>query len=128
MPGHTLELDVFLDPGNTESTGRFGDRAGIVVDILDCGTDLVSADGNDLVHVVAADIEGVLADLRHRHAVGEQPDLRQHHALTGGHGGLQAIGIVRFDADDLDFRAQVFHVGGDTGDQTAAADRHEDRV
>jgi hypothetical protein len=24
---------------------------------------------------MAADVEGVLADLRHRHAVGEQPDL-----------------------------------------------------
>ena len=76
----------------------------------------------------AADIERVLADLRHRHTVGEQPDLRQHHALARCHRGLQAVGVVRLDADHLDFRAQVLHVGGDTGDQAAATDRHEDRV
>ncbi|WGW99243.1 hypothetical protein QJ974_01740 [Pseudomonas aeruginosa] len=39
--------------------------------------DLVGADGDHFVDVVLADVEGVLADLRHRHAVGEQPDLAQ---------------------------------------------------
>ncbi|MNZ76598.1 hypothetical protein D3C78_951110 [compost metagenome] len=70
----------------------------------------------------------MLADLRHCHAIGKQPDLRQHHTLTRGHGGLQAVGVVRLDADHLDLRAQVLHVGGDAGDQAAATDRDEDRV
>ncbi|MCY1520347.1 hypothetical protein D9M68_551220 [compost metagenome] len=70
----------------------------------------------------------MLADLRHRHAVGEQPDLRQHHPLAGGHGRLQAVGVVRLDADHLDLRAQVLHVGGDARHQAAAANRHEDGV
>ncbi|MNH32577.1 hypothetical protein D3C79_930330 [compost metagenome] len=70
----------------------------------------------------------MLTDLRHRYAVGEQPNLRQHHALTGGHGGLQAIGVVRLDADHFDFWTQVLHVSGDTSDQAAAAHRYEDRV
>ncbi len=78
--------------------------------------------------MMAADIEGVLADLRHRHAVGEQPDLRQHHALAGRHGRLQAVGVVRLDANHLDFRAQVLHVGSNASDQATATHRHEDRV
>jgi len=70
----------------------------------------------------------VLADLRHRHAVGKNPNRRQDHALTRGHGSLQAVGVVRLDADDLDFRAQVFHVRRDARDQTTAAHGYEDRI
>ncbi|MNF66796.1 hypothetical protein D3C84_485940 [compost metagenome] len=75
-----------------------------------------------------ADLEVVRADLRHRHPVGEQPDLVQHHALAGGQGGLQAVGVLRLDADHLHLGAQVLHIGGDAGDQAAAAHRHEDGV
>ena len=128
LPGDATLLDVLLDPCHPKGPGRFGDRAGIVVDILDCRTDLVGADRDDLVDVVLADIEGVLADLRHGHAVGEDAHARQHHPLAGGHGHLQAVGIVRLDTDDPDFRAQVFHVCGDAGDQAAATDRYEDRI
>ncbi len=78
--------------------------------------------------MVTADLEGVLADLRHCHAVGEQPDLGQDHALARRHGRLQTVGVVRFHADDLDLRAQVLHVGGDSSDQPATAHRHEDGV
>ena len=78
--------------------------------------------------MVLADVEGVLADLRHRHAVGEQPDLAQHHPLAGGHGRLQAVRLVRLDADHLDLRTQVLDVGGDAGDQSATAHRDEDRI
>ena len=70
----------------------------------------------------------MLADLRHRHAVGKQPDTRQHHALTSGHGRLQAIGIIRLHANDLDLRAQVLHIRGDPGDQPTATARHENSV
>ncbi|MCY1231417.1 hypothetical protein D9M72_438640 [compost metagenome] len=75
-----------------------------------------------------ADLEVVRTDLRHRHAIGEQPDLPKHHALAGGHGGLQAIGVFRLDTDHLHVRTQVLHIGGDPRDQAAAAHRHEDGV
>ena len=71
-----LTLDVLLDPGHGQRAGRLGDRTGIVVDVLDCRTDFVGADGDHFIDVILADIEGVLADLRHCHAVGEQPDHR----------------------------------------------------
>ncbi len=123
-----VHLHVSLDARHAQCPRRLGDRTGIIVDVLDRRADFVGADGDDFVHVMAADVEGVLANLSHRHAIGKQPDLRQHHPLTSGHGGLQAVGVVRFNANDLDFRAQVLHVGGDAGDQAAAADRHENRV
>ncbi len=77
---------------------------------------------------MAAHFKGVMADLRDRHAIGKQPDLAQHHALPGGHRRLQAVGVVRLDANDLDLRAQVFHIRRDTGNQTAATDRNKDRI
>ncbi|MCY1175150.1 hypothetical protein D9M73_153740 [compost metagenome] len=88
---NAFELDVLLDPGHAQCAGRFGDRAGIVVDILDGCTDFVSADGDHFIDIGLADVKGVLADLRYGHTVGEQPDLRQHHPLARSHGGLQAI-------------------------------------
>ena len=78
--------------------------------------------------MVLADLEVASADLRHRHPVGEQPDLAQHHPFAGGQRRLQAVGILRLDADHANIRTQVLDVGGDPGDQAAAADRHEDRV
>ncbi|OSR67940.1 hypothetical protein BV326_04072 [Pseudomonas syringae pv. actinidiae] len=70
----------------------------------------------------------MMANLRHRHAVGKQPDLAQHHALACCHRRLQAVGVVRLDADDLDLRPQVFHVRCNPGNQAATTDRHKDRV
>ncbi|MCY1413872.1 hypothetical protein D9M71_293090 [compost metagenome] len=68
------------------------------------------------------------ADLRHRHTIGEGADLRQDHPLTSSHGSLQAVGILRFDANHLHLGAQVLHIGGNAGDQPAAAHRHEDGI
>ncbi|KKY54547.1 hypothetical protein AAY86_00005, partial [Pseudomonas amygdali pv. tabaci str. ATCC 11528] len=95
-------LDVFLDPGNTQRARRLGDRAGVVVDVLDRRADFIGADGDHLIDIMTAHFKGVMADLRHRHAIGKQPDLAQHHALPGGHRRLQAVGVVRLDADHLD--------------------------
>ncbi|VVP47573.1 hypothetical protein PS732_05312 [Pseudomonas fluorescens] len=70
----------------------------------------------------------MLTNLSHRHAVGEDTHGRQHDALTGSHRRLQAVGIVRLDADDFDVRTQVFYVSRDAGNQPAAADRDKNRV
>ena len=75
-----------------------------------------------------ADVEGVLTDLRHRHPIGEQSHLRQHHTLARSHRLLQAIGIVRLDANDLDVWLEVFDVRSDASNQAAPTYRHEDRI
>ncbi|MCY1434488.1 hypothetical protein D9M71_505490 [compost metagenome] len=67
-------------------------------------------------------------DLRHGNAFSKTADLRQHHPLAGQHGGLQAVGVLGFDADHLHLGAQVFDVGGDPGDQAAAPHGNEDRI
>ena len=45
------------------------------------------------------DRERVLADLLHRHAVGEQPDVVQPHAAPGRERLRHRVGIHRLDAD-----------------------------
>src|SRR5690606_1775566 len=128
LVGHAIAPDILLDASHRQRTRRLGDRAGIVVNVLDRGAQLVGADRDDFIDMVFADIEGVLADLRHRHAVGKQPDLGQHHSLTGGYGLLQAVGIVRLYTDDPGFRAQILDIGRHPGDQPTSAHRHEDGV
>ncbi|MNH12842.1 hypothetical protein D3C79_723950 [compost metagenome] len=125
---HPFTCHVLLDPRHGQGARRFGDRAGIVVDVLDRCAQLVAADRDHLIDEVAAQLETMGADLRHRHAVGKRADLRQDHPLARGHRSLQAIGVFRFDTDHFDLRPQVLHISGDPGDQSAAANRHEDRV
>ncbi|KPB92289.1 Uncharacterized protein AC502_5511 [Pseudomonas syringae pv. maculicola] len=128
LAGHAALLDVLLDACNTQRTRRLGDRAGVVVDVLDRRADFVGADGDHFIDVMTAHFKGVITDLRHRHAIGKQPDLAQHHALARRHRRLQAVGVVGLDADDLDLRPQVFHVRCNPCNQAAATDRHKDRV
>lgn len=117
LPLHSITCHVLLDPGHGQGTGRLSDRAGIVVDVLDCRAQLVTADGYHFVDKMPAQLEAVGADLRHRYTVGKGADLRQDHPFPGGQGGLQAVGVLRLDADHLHLWAQVLHVGGDTSDQ-----------
>src|SRR5690606_4735353 len=128
LAGTALALDILLDPGHTQATGGLADRTGAIVDVLDGRAHLVGGDSNHLIDVFLADIEGVLADLGHRHAVGELADLAQGHPPALLQGSLQAVGVARLDADHLDLGTQVLHIGGDPGDQPATAHRHEDGV
>ena len=70
----------------------------------------------------------MFADLGHRDPVGEGAHRGQGHPFPGGQRLLQAVGVLGLDADDTDFRPQVFHIGGDPGDQPTAAHRDEDRI
>ena len=119
---------VFLEAGEADSSGRLGAGAGIVERVLHRRADLVRRHRDDLVEELAADAEGLGADLAHGDAVGEEPNLRQRHPLAGvdrrGHAG----GLFRLDADDLDLGAQVLDEAGDPRGQPAAADGHEDRL
>ena len=128
LPRTPCLLGVRLGPGDGQRAGRLEDRARVLEHVLDRGADLVGIDQDDLVDQLLAEAEGFLADLLHRHAVGEHADLRQAHAPAGLERAGHGVGIHRLDADDLDLRAQALDVGGDAGDQPAAADRHEDRI
>ena len=120
--------DVFLCPGHRQGPGGLGDRTGVVEDIFDGGADLIGTDQDHLVHRLAGDAEGLLAHLTHGHAVGEDADLIQHHPFTGLERFVQAGGVFRFHADDLGLRPQGLHIGGNAGNQPAAADGDEDGV
>ena len=119
---------VFLGAGDGQRAGRFEDRAGVLEDVLDRGADGVGVDQDHLVDVFLAQAEGFLADVLDRRAVGEQADLLEADALALGQRLRHGIGVDGLDADDLDFRAQALDVGGDAGDQPAAADAAEHGV
>ena len=80
------------------------------------------------VEMLATEFEGEIADLLHRHTVGEGPDVIEGHRPPGFQGGLHAGGVGRFDAEHLGLRPPHLDVGGDPGGQTAAAHRDEHGV
>ena len=119
----------FLMPGDRERAGGLDDGARVLEDVLDRRADLVGVDEHDLVDVLAAQPEGLLADPPHRDAVGEDADALERHALAGAQRLVHRRRILRLDADDPDLAdCRYFTYTRDAGDQAAAADRHEDRV
>jgi hypothetical protein len=68
------------------------------------------------------------ADGAHRHPVGEDPHRIQRNAPPRLDGLVHGIAVDRLDTDHLDFRAEFFQVAGHSGDQPAAAHRHEDGI
>ncbi len=85
-------------------------------------------DQHDLVDVLAAQAERLLAHLPDRDAVREDADAVEHHAFLGAHRIVHGSRVDGFDADDPDLRVQEFRVDGDAGDEPAATHGHEDRV
>ena len=128
LPCHWLSAQYFLMPGDRERARGFDDRARVFEDVLDAGADFVGVHQHDFVDVLAAQAERFLADPLHRHAVGEDADALQRHALPGAQRIVHGRGVHRLDADDPDLGIEILGVHRDAGDQAAAADRHEDRV
>ena len=64
-----------LQPGERERARRLEHRARVLEGVLDGGADLVEADGEAVVEVAPAELEGELADLPHGDAVGEHADV-----------------------------------------------------
>ena len=134
--GHSHQRPVFqstargvgLGAGHGQRAGRFEHRARVLEDVLDRRADGVGINAYDLVDVLLAKSESFLADIFHRRAVGKQTDLFQAHALAGSQRLRHGVSIHRFDADDFRLRTQPLDVGGDAGDQPAAAHRYEDRI
>jgi hypothetical protein len=74
---------IRLGAGHGQRARRFQHGARILENILDRRADCIGIDQHHLVHILLAQAEGFLADVLHRRAVGEQPDLFQAHALAG---------------------------------------------
>ena len=66
----------------------------------------------------------MLADLPNGHTIGEQTHRLQSHPLAGGQGAGHGIGIAGFHPHNAHLGPEAFDIGGDAGDQAAAADRH----
>ena len=74
-PLSLFALDVWLGPGDGQGARGLEDGARVLEHVLDGGAGRVGIDEDDLVDQVAAEAEGLLADLLDGDAVGEKADL-----------------------------------------------------
>ena len=128
LAGQIAALGVLFDSRHRQSPSRLGDAAGVVVDVLDGGADLVGAHQHHLVHELAGKAEGLLADLAYRHPVGEQAHLLERHPAAGRQGPFQGGGVLGFHADHPNLGTHPLDVSRHAGDQATAAHRHIDGV
>ena len=61
----------------------------------------------------ADEAERLLADLLHRDAVGEQPDVRELDAAARRERARHRVGVLGLHADHLDVGPHALHVRGD---------------
>ena len=125
---HGLARHVALHAGHAQRARGLRDRAGVLVDVLDRGADLVGADEEHLVHALLSDAEGLPPHLPDRHPVGEDADLVEHDALTRRQRIVHGGRFLGLDSDDPYVRPQRLDVGSDAPDQAPASDCHEDGV
>ena len=90
--------------------------------------DLVFADGHHLVHILAAHFKGQVPGGFHLDAVGDGVHAGQGQNMPGLQGVHHAGGSGGLYADDLAGGLQMLHGIGQTRDQSAAADGHQDHV
>src|SRR5690606_35984697 len=72
---------IFLQASYRQSSSGFGNRAGILKDVFDRGTNLIGIHRDDLIDAVSTDFPGQLANLAHRNPIRKQPHIRQGDAL-----------------------------------------------
>ena len=125
---HLRALDIGLGAGHGQRAGRFQDAARVLEHVLDRRADRIGIDQDDLVDHQLRDAEGFFAHQAHRGAVREQADVVQGDAVAGLEAARHRVRIERLHADDLDVRADFFHIGADARDQAAAADGDENRM
>jgi hypothetical protein len=70
----------------------------------------------------------VCSHLAHRHAIGEEADVIETHAMASLERSVHRVGLERLDPDDAHVGAERLDVPRDAGDEPAPADRHEDRA
>jgi hypothetical protein len=122
-----LPLDPGLETCGGQRTGRLHHAPRVVEDVLDRGADLVVRHAYDFVDRLLHDRERPLADFPHGHPIGEEPDMFELHAPPDRARSVHRVGFEWLDADDLHVRPERLDVPGNTGDEAAAADRHEHR-
>ena len=109
-------------------TGTLGDQ----LLILDKGEDrrsgFVLADGHDIIHVLLNHLEGGLARILHGDTIREGRDAVEGLPLMIAVSIEHTRRTGRLHTIDLALRAEALDREGDTGDQSAATDRHDDRV
>ncbi len=121
-------LHIALQSSHSECPGRLGNRAGIIKNIFDCGTDLVRANQYHLIHQLLADSIGLLTDLAYRHSIGKDPHLLESHSPFRRQSGVQGRGVVRFDPDHPDIRIEILDVGGHSSNEPSPTYWNKDRV
>mmetsp|Transcript_12002 Transcript_12002/g.22847 ORF Transcript_12002/g.22847 Transcript_12002/m.22847 type:complete len:408 (+) Transcript_12002:538-1761(+) len=126
--GDVVLLDVLFHSGDAERPGGFEDDTGIVVSQLDSITYLIRIHRYHPIHVLVTQPKRLRSDRFHRRSVGEQPDGGQGDDVSGGEGGGHAGGVGGLDAVDFDVRADLFDVGGDSGEHSASSAADEDGV
>ena len=114
--------------GHRRGTCALGDELLVLHQRQNGRGDLVLADRNDLVHVLADHVERRLAGRLDRNAVGKGHGAVQRFIFVVVEGVLHAGRTRGLHAVDLYLRAQALDGERHAGDQTAAADRHDDRV
>jgi hypothetical protein len=77
---------------------------------------------------ISGEAKRLLADLLHRHAVGEQTHVRQLDPPAGLERARHRVRILGLHADHLDLGPHALHVRGDAAREPTAADGHEDRI
>ena len=102
LAARAVLFDVLLDRGHRERAGRLDDAARVDEHVLDAGADRIGVDRDELVHQLAGDAEGLLADQLDGGAVGEQADVGQRHALVRRDRLHHRVGVVHLHADHLD--------------------------
>ena len=118
-------LDVGLETGQRQRTGRLENAAGIFEHVLDGGADGVGIDQDDFVQQLAAQAEGFFTDQLDRRTVGKQADVLEFDPLAGSDGTRHGVRVGSLHADHADLRLEALDVGGYPGGQPAAADGHE---
>jgi hypothetical protein len=127
-PRAPVSGDVLLHPGDAEGAGRFEDAARVLEHVLDGGAGGVGVDRDPAVDQLAGEAEGFGAHRLDRRAIREQADVGERHPLASAHRADHGIRVVRLHPVDRHLGPHRLHVGGDAGDQAAAADGDEDAV
>ena len=70
--------DVLLHAGDRERASGLDDRAGILENILDAGTNLVGVDRDDFIDMRFTQAERLVADPLYRDTVGKDPDVIEY--------------------------------------------------
>ena len=81
----------------------------------------------DFINGVLDNGKRVAPDGTDRDAIHEYADVIQRDTPSGSDRLVHGVGVPGLNADDLHFRLQTFHIRANAGDQSASADRDEDR-